>query len=179
MILAEQKRNKNIAEYIIYVWQTEDLIRAYRFDRSAIQESIINFLPIDDQSKIETLAWYEQLIKNMESEGLQKNGHLQVTKDVVAELEGLHHSLLEVVKDPAYIKIYEAAESHIKSFQEIAKEQKLKETEVCLNGVYGLLLLRLDNKPVPEDLVQTIQRFGDVLSYLAYKYKEKKSGAWN
>ena len=32
MIIAEQLRNSNRAEYLLYMWQVEDLIRAYDCD---------------------------------------------------------------------------------------------------------------------------------------------------
>ena len=37
MIVARQKRKENIAEYLLYMWQVEDLIRANRFDMDAIR----------------------------------------------------------------------------------------------------------------------------------------------
>ena len=36
MIIAKQKRRENIAEYVLYMWQLEDLIRAYNFDIDAM-----------------------------------------------------------------------------------------------------------------------------------------------
>ena len=36
MIVAKQKRKENIAEYLLYMWQVEDLIRANQFDLSLI-----------------------------------------------------------------------------------------------------------------------------------------------
>ena len=41
MIVARQKRKENIAEYLLYMWQVEDLIRANRFDMDAIRKSVI------------------------------------------------------------------------------------------------------------------------------------------
>ena len=32
MIVAKQKRKEKIAEYLLYMWQVEDLIRANQFD---------------------------------------------------------------------------------------------------------------------------------------------------
>ena len=36
MVKAEQKRTENIAEYIIYMFQTEDLVRALKLDLNQI-----------------------------------------------------------------------------------------------------------------------------------------------
>ena len=32
MIIASQKKKENIAEYLLYMWQIEDIIRAYGLD---------------------------------------------------------------------------------------------------------------------------------------------------
>ena len=36
MIIARRKRKENIAEYLLYMWQVEDLIRANNFDMDSI-----------------------------------------------------------------------------------------------------------------------------------------------
>ena len=38
MIIASQKKKENIAEYLLYMWQIEDLIRVYKLDIDAIQK---------------------------------------------------------------------------------------------------------------------------------------------
>jgi hypothetical protein len=179
MLIAEKKKEKNIAEYIIYIWQTEDLIRAYNFDIETIESSIISFLPINDAEKTKTSLWYKDLIERMRSEGLHKKGHLQLTRDIMTELEHIHQTLLTVIHDTEYQQVYEKARDDIKVFQSIAQDHVFNEVDVCMNGLYGLLLLRLENKPVPPDLLSTIENFGSVMSYLALKYKEKQTGIWN
>ena len=32
MLIAKQKRQENIAEYVLYMWQLEDMLRACNFD---------------------------------------------------------------------------------------------------------------------------------------------------
>ena len=41
MIIASQKKKENIAEYLLYMWQIEDIIRAYGLDIDQIQKHII------------------------------------------------------------------------------------------------------------------------------------------
>lgn len=38
MIIASQKKKENIAEYLLYMWQIEDIIRAYGLDIDQIQK---------------------------------------------------------------------------------------------------------------------------------------------
>ena len=42
MIIASQKKKANIAEYLLYMWQIEDIIRAYGLDIDQIQKHIID-----------------------------------------------------------------------------------------------------------------------------------------
>ena len=42
MKIAQQLKEKNIAEYLIYMWQIEDLIRANDCDVDRIEENIVS-----------------------------------------------------------------------------------------------------------------------------------------
>ena len=42
MKIAQQLKEKNIAEYLIYMWQVEDLIRANKCDIDEIRRNIIS-----------------------------------------------------------------------------------------------------------------------------------------
>ena len=37
MIIAQQKRHENMAEYLLYLWQVEDIIRACKLDLNVIE----------------------------------------------------------------------------------------------------------------------------------------------
>ena len=86
MIIASQKKKENIAEYLLYMWQIEDLIRVYKLDIDAIQKYIIDPYDISDEKKKEMRDWYESLIEMMRSEGVEKKGHLQLNKNVIIDL---------------------------------------------------------------------------------------------
>ena len=99
MIIASKKRKENIAEYILYMWQIEDMIRANDFDISKIRRNIIDNFQIDDAQKHEMEEWYESLIDMMRREGITEAGHLQINHNVLNQLVQLHQALL---KDPAF-----------------------------------------------------------------------------
>lgn len=42
MIIASQKHKENIAEYLLYMWQIEDIIRANGLDIDRIKENVID-----------------------------------------------------------------------------------------------------------------------------------------
>ena len=41
MLIAQQKLKENIAEYILYMYQIEDVIRAYNFDLERIMDEYV------------------------------------------------------------------------------------------------------------------------------------------
>ena len=81
MIIASQKKKENIAEYLLYMWQIEDIIRAYGLDIDQIQKHIINSYDLPEEQKKSMREWYESLIDMMHSEGVEKKGHLQLNKN--------------------------------------------------------------------------------------------------
>ena len=99
MIIARQKRKENIAEYLLYMWQVEDLIRANKFDMDSINRTVIAHYDQPEEVKKEIAQWYEELIEMMRSEGVMEKGHIQLNKNVIITLTDLHLRLLKSPKD--------------------------------------------------------------------------------
>jgi hypothetical protein len=71
MLIARQKLNENIAEYVLYMFQIEDLIRAYDFDLEGIIDGYVR-PQLPDNSFIEQYKeWYRDLIAQMKSQRIQ------------------------------------------------------------------------------------------------------------
>ena len=89
MIIAERKRKETIAEYLLYMYQVEDLIRAHRFDLQSIEQQIINQFDLEYGKKREMLEWYKGLVDRMDEEGIKKQGHMRMLIDLVQDLDKL------------------------------------------------------------------------------------------
>ena len=95
MFTASARKKENIAEYLLYMWQIEDIIRASRLDIDRIQSEIIDlYSGISDEQRKQLRDWYESLIDMMRAEGVTEKGHLQINKNVIIELTDLHLRLL-------------------------------------------------------------------------------------
>jgi len=172
--VAENKKKQNIGEFIIYMYQMEDLIRSYNFNMSEIRQYVISHYPISEEEKTEVTLWFDELAKQMGAEGIQDRGHLSEVQEEVDVLAKLHWELLKTDKD--YFEIYKQAKPHILDYISSAKGQDLgHEVQICLNGVYGLLLCRLTGKEVSEELQNSAKAFGSVLGYLSLVYKEREN----
>lgn len=77
MKIAQQLKEKNIAEYLIYMWQVEDLLRANGCDIDRIRQNIILRYPEEERPALE--EWYGNLADMMRAEGVTEKGHLQFT----------------------------------------------------------------------------------------------------
>ena len=106
MIIAKQKRKENIAEYLLYMWQVEDLIRANHLDMEAIRRTVVERYGQPEEVKEEIACWYEELIEMMRSEGVQEKGHIQLNKNVIITLTDLHLRLLKSPKEMIYSAAY-------------------------------------------------------------------------
>ena len=171
--VAENKKKHNIAEYIIYLYQMEDLIRSYDFNLDDIRQYVISHYPITDEEKTEVTRWFDSLIAQMKTEGIEDKGHLAAVQHEVDVLANIHWEILKTDRD--YFEIYRQAKPHVLDFISAADGQDLgHEIQICLNGIYGLLLCRLTGKKVPVELQESAKAFGAVLGYLSVVYKERE-----
>lgn len=171
--VAESKKKQNIGEYIIYMYQMEDLIRSYHFNLEEIRKYVISHYPISDEEKEEVSVWFESLIEAMKAENIQEKGHLREVQKEVDALSQIHWDLLK--EDKEYFQIYHQAKPYILDFISSADGHHLgHEIQICLNGVYGLLLSRLTGKKVTKDLLKAAEAFGSVLGYVTMVYQEKE-----
>ena len=173
MIMAQQKRHENIAEYLIYMWQVEDLIRANEFDIEKIDATIISKYAINDDKKKEVREWYESLIKMMELEHVKEKGHLQINKNVLIRLNDLHAQLLNSPKFPQYgAQFYHALPFIVELRSKVKPEAQADELETCFNALYGILMLRLQGKAISEETQKAVSQIAYFIGILAAYYKK-------
>ena len=100
MFISQQLRKENIAEYVLYMWQVEDIIRAYGCNLSLLRKEYISRFDYTEEQREEMTDWYGNLIRMINQEGCREKGHLQVNKIVVQQMTELHAQLLDSPKFP-------------------------------------------------------------------------------
>jgi hypothetical protein len=83
MIISRHKKHSDIAGYILYMWQIEDLIRASGLDMNIIRKDIIEKYEQPEEVIKELEEWYENLVEMMRNEKKEQSGHLQVITNTV------------------------------------------------------------------------------------------------
>jgi chaperonin cofactor prefoldin len=179
--IAEQKKEENIAEYILYMWQMEDMIRAQDCDPEKVEQKIVDQFP--EESKEEERRWFLDLTERMKQEGITESGHLSDLQETLSELQYLHNTLLNIIKDQNYARYFEEAQKHLEEFKERTAGTVRTDIEACLHGLYGLLMLRMKQEKVSKETEEAMQTFSNVLAYLSQQYKKMKNGEfqyqWN
>jgi hypothetical protein len=72
MFIAQELRKSNIAEYLLYMWQIEDTIRAFGCSLTRIKQEYVARFDYDDEQKEEEIDWFGNLIRMMNQEGCRE-----------------------------------------------------------------------------------------------------------
>ncbi len=173
MMIAQQKRRENIAEYLLYMWQVEDIIRACRLDIGLIDQNIISRYPVSDKERAEMRDWWESLIDMMRLENKQERGHLQINKNVLIRLNDLHMQLLKSTQYPQYgAQFYQVLPFIVELRSKTPQEEQAGELETCFNALYGIMTLRLQGKAVGKETEKAMGHISYFIGLLAAYYKK-------
>lgn len=172
MFTASLKKRENIAEYLLYMWHIEDLIRANKLDLQKIEETIIDkYTSLSPEERKTLREWYESLIDMMKREGVAEKGHLQLNRNVLIQLEDLHRRLLAANRYADYAAEYYRTLPYIVELRAKSGENKADELETAFNALYGLMMLRLAGKEVTPETALAAQQISRFLAKLAHYYK--------
>lgn len=172
MLIANKKRKENIAEYLLYMWQAEDLIRANDCDIDRVEQNIISLYGADPKTHAEIKDWYENLIKMMELEGAKQHGHLQINKNVIIRLTDLHNALLDSPKFPEYRAEYYKTLPFIVELRAKSGDAPAGEIETCFNALYGTLMLRLQHRPISKGTQEAVGQISHFIARLSALYMQ-------
>ncbi len=175
MLVAQKKRKENIAEYILYLYQVEDLIRAFHLDMELINQKLVAGYDVDDKTKAEISDWYKNLVVMLEKEGKQQKGHLQFLKNLLGELNEFHLRLLETKNDSMYISIYQAIAGLLTELKQ-KNTDALNDIELAIDGIYGYLLLKIQKKEITRDTEEAVKRLSHWLAHLSKLFREYEKG---
>lgn len=177
MFIAKELRKKSIAEYLLYMWQVEDIIRAYGCSLPVLRKEYLSRFECDDDDREELVDWYGNLIRMINEEGCREQGHLQINKIIVQDLADLHVQLLDSSRFPFYRAEYYKVLPFIVELRKRGANTDENEIETCLNALYGVMMLRLQKKEISPDTTHAIQEITTFIGMLSdYYLKDKNEG---
>ncbi|MDH6307756.1 hypothetical protein M2451_000205 [Dysgonomonas sp. PFB1-18] len=176
MLIAKKLKEENISEYLLYMWQVEDLIRTNGLDIDKIDALIVSRFDQPENVKAEIKEWYGSLIEMMRCEGVTEKGHLIINKNVIADLTDLHTRLLKSANQSDYSDAYYKTLPFIVELRAKSPDKDIPELETCFAALYGYLLMRLQKKEVSGETQAAISQISSLLRLLSQKYKSEKGG---
>lgn len=175
MLVAQQKRKENIAEYILYLYQVEDLIRAFELNAGLLEQHVVAGYNVDEKTREEVRNWYNNLLLMMQKEGKQQAGHLQFLANLINDVNELHLKLLQTGIDPHYQFTFQDVAGLIAELKN-KNRQAGNDVQVALDAVYGYLLLKIRKKKVSNETAAAMKRIGNWLAELSKQYRKYEAG---
>lgn len=174
MFIAQELRKKNIAEYLLYMWQVEDTIRAFDCSLARIRREYIDRFDYNEEQKEEETDWFGNLIRMMNTEGCRQQGHLQINKVTLQMMTELHQQLLSSSKFPFYNAEYYKVLPFIVELRNRGANKEEGEVETCLNLLYGVMMLRLQKKEITTNTEHALKEVTTFIGMLSDYYKKDK-----
>ena len=176
MFVAQELKKKSIAEYLLYMWQVEDIIRAYGCSLPVIKKQYIDRFNFTDEQKDEEIDWFGNLIRMMNEEGKRESGHLNINKVLLKDVIDLHGMLLQSTKFPIYNAEYYKVLPFIVELRNRG-DKTVNEIETCLDALYGVMMLRLQKKPITPETERAIKEITTFVGLLSdYYIKDRTEG---
>ena len=171
MIVAQKLRKQNISAYIIYMFQVEDVIRAYGLDVERICKEYLPRFQYTEEQIADQREWYDGLIRMMKEEGVQESGHVQVVKNTLQLMAERHQELLADPKQPFYSAAYYKALPYIVELRSKGMGKEKNEIENCVDALYGATVLKMQGRELTDQTKQALQPITHLLEMLSNLYK--------
>lgn len=178
MYIAKQKRADNIAEYILYLWQLEDLLRALQFSPEAIFSQLVEpQKALSDIEKEQLLVWYVDITELLTKEGKSEHGHLEHTLHLIADLNHLHLQLMELPVGEDYRKLWYNVKDELPALRKVLKNEEVSDIELCFRALYAVMLYHIKgDKDAADKINGVITLISPLIAKLAALFREVERG---
>ena len=167
--IAKEKKSTNIAEYLLFMWQMEDLLRGLEFDILRIDEQILGDME-DEEMRNENLVWFSKLAKEMRAEKVEVSGHHHETSEILGELMLVQQTLLTTIDDKEFKKAYAESKPLLAEFKLKTDKIPRNDIETALTAIYGVLTLKLAKKTVSPETRAAVDKITEYIRLLARAY---------
>ena len=175
MFIAKELRKKSIAEYLLYMWQIEDIIRAMGCSLPLIRKAYISkFTDYTDEQKEDEIDWFGNLVRMMNEEGKRDQGHLNINDIIVRDLVDLHQRLLQSNRFPIYNAEYYKVLPFIVELRGKG-DTNISEIETCLDALYGIMMLRMQKKEISPETEHAIKEISTFIGMLSDYYLKNET----
>ena len=177
MDIAQAKRKENIAEYILYLWQIEDLLRALQFSPEAIYSQLVAPREVEEEQKHLYLLWYMDIVNLLRKEGKEESGHLEHTLHLIADVHNLHLQLMHHPIGEPYRQVFARLAPQLPTLRKLVGKEDISDTELSFRALYAAMLYRIKGDNQREEAIKdTIELVSPVVAHLAAMYGKVERG---
>lgn len=177
MDIAQAKRKENIAEYILYLWQIEDLLRALQFSPEAIYSQLVAPRDVEEEQKHIYLLWYMDIVNLLRKESKDESGHLEHTLHLIADMHNLHLQLMHHPIGEHYRKTFARLAPQLPSLRAMVQKEEISDTELAFRALYATMLYRIKGDKKREEAIRdTMELVSPVVAELADMYRKVERG---
>ena len=176
MLIAQRKRRENIAEYILYLWQLEDLLRALQFSPEAIYSQLVAPNDVDEEQKQTIFLWYMDIVNLLRKEGKEESGHLDHTLHLIADMHNLHLQLLSLPVGERYRSLLARLTPELPQLRTLVDKEEISDTELCFRALYAVMLYRIRGNGGQRAIEDTLEVISPVVAELASLYGKVERG---
>ena len=148
-----KSKKDNIAEYILYLWQMEDYLRAFPQNADATPE-------------------LHELNEMMHREGIMEGGHLALAQNALAEMEDLHTQLLN--EDAMYRAAIIRLTPQLNLLKAKTDRPTMSDLEACFTLLYQIMLLHLQKREISPETASVQQQATQLLQFLSKSYRNNE-----
>ena len=149
-----KSKKDNIAEYILYLWQMEDYLRAFPQNADATPE-------------------LHELNEMMHREGIVDGGHLALANNALSELEDLHATILN--EDAMYRAAIMRLQPSLNLLKAKTDRPTMSDIEACLLLLYQIMLLKLQKREITLETASVQTQATGVLQFLSRTYHDDQT----
>lgn len=171
MFIAEKLRKQNVIAYLVYMYQVEDVIRAYQLDTERIRKDYLVRFGYDEDQLDKACEWYVALVNMMKDEGCQEHGHVQVVRATLTLLEDRHQELLATHEHPDYERVYAQILPILVQLRSKGGKEKT-EVENCMDAIYGLSVLEMRHQQVSDETRSGLKPVAQLMDMLGNYYRD-------
>lgn len=180
MDTAQKLRHSNIAEYILYIWQLEDLMRALQFSPQAIfSQFVAPRTQLSPQDQVTLLEWYAQIGELLQKEQKEQKGHIDHTLHLISDLHNLHLQLMKLPVGARYRTLYAPLCEVLPDLRAIMTTEgsaEINDTEICFRALYAAMLYRIKGDGAKNAVTDTIEYISPVIAELAQMFRKVEAG---
>ncbi len=177
MDIAQSKRKENIAEYILYLWQLEDMLRALQFSPEAIYSQLVAPRDCDEMKKQDIFLWYMEVANLLREEGKESAGHLDHTLHLIADLQNLHNQLMKLPLGEKYRGLYSVLSTELPTLKTKLGKDEMSDIEVCFRTLYAVVLYRIKgDESKSGEIAQVLEMISPVVAELASCFRKVELG---